>query len=362
MRILILGFTKVNYMPYINLYLNTIDTIKNDVHTVIWLRDMKPDTVLPDSITQHNFEYQLDDSIRKIMKVRAFLKYRQFVVRILHTYCFDKVVILHTLPGITILDKLIFTYSKRYLLDFRDSTYERYRLFKRIVHILVENSFATFISSDAFRKYLPTHCRHIYTIHNLQINYLEQKNSGYWSNLSPIVIAFWGLVRHFEVNKAIITALANDQRFELHYHGRIQGEERGLAEIANNLKATNIFFHDEYFPDEVPAFARKTSIVHNIYDNNDDNMRIAISNKYYDAMVFGIPQLCMEGSYLADRVMAEGVGLACNPFSGRFGDDIFDYYSSINKAEFQLRCSVRLSEIIVQMKCVIDVIGKNFNE
>ena len=41
MKILIVGFAKIKYMPYLNVYLENIDRVKNDVHLVYWNRDMK---------------------------------------------------------------------------------------------------------------------------------------------------------------------------------------------------------------------------------------------------------------------------------------------------------------------------------
>ena len=35
MKILILGFSKIKYMPYLNVYLENIDRVKNDVHLAV---------------------------------------------------------------------------------------------------------------------------------------------------------------------------------------------------------------------------------------------------------------------------------------------------------------------------------------
>ena len=49
------------------------------------------------------------------------------------------------------LDKKII--KGRYIFDYRDSTFEGFAPFEKIIHRLVENSYATFVSSDAFRNY-----------------------------------------------------------------------------------------------------------------------------------------------------------------------------------------------------------------
>ena len=40
MKILILGFTKMKFMPYASFYLDKIDYKKNQVEVVYWNRDM----------------------------------------------------------------------------------------------------------------------------------------------------------------------------------------------------------------------------------------------------------------------------------------------------------------------------------
>ena len=40
MKVLIMGFGKIKFMPYLNIYLENIDREKNDVHLLYWNRDL----------------------------------------------------------------------------------------------------------------------------------------------------------------------------------------------------------------------------------------------------------------------------------------------------------------------------------
>ena len=40
MKILLAGFAKIKYMPYVNFYLDNIDREKHEVHLVYWNRDL----------------------------------------------------------------------------------------------------------------------------------------------------------------------------------------------------------------------------------------------------------------------------------------------------------------------------------
>jgi len=58
MKVLILGFSKIKYMPYLNFYLGNMSATKNDIHLIYWNRDLKPeDTSFLKGITLHEFNY-----------------------------------------------------------------------------------------------------------------------------------------------------------------------------------------------------------------------------------------------------------------------------------------------------------------
>ena len=60
-----------------------------------------------------------------------------------------------------------------------------------------------------------------------------------------------------------------------------------------------MFFHGEYKPEDRYTFVRSTDLIHNIY--KDRNMMLAMGNKYYDGLIFYIPQLCMKGSFMGEK-------------------------------------------------------------
>lgn len=121
--------------------------------------------------------------------------------------------------------------------------------FKKIIGKLVKNSYATFVSSDAFRKFLPEkESKKIYTSHNLLLDSLKHREDkdNYGIKSDKIRIGFWGFIRHEELNREIIKKIAADSRFELHYYGREQQIAKDLKDYVQSLEAKNIFFHGEY--------------------------------------------------------------------------------------------------------------------
>ncbi|MGJ7920805.1 hypothetical protein [Neobacillus sp. LXY-4] len=356
MKILVMGFTKIKYMPYMNFYIENIDCEENEVHLIYWNRDCKNESKPSGKIIYHELSLYQEDDVKKYKKILNFYRYRHFVLNVLKEERFDLVIVLHSIPGVLICDYLTRAYKGKYILDYRDYTYEFVTLYKRIINKLVNNSHSTFVSSNAFREILPISDK-IFTSHNLLVDSLNHRNAFAVRDL-PIRISFWGFIRHEEINREIIKKLANDRRFELHFYGREQTVAINLKNYAGEIEAKNVFFHGEYKPNDRYEFAKSTSIIHNLYDNEVKQMAVAMANKYYDGIIFRIPQVCNLGSYMGEEVTRAGVGLACDPYSDRFADKIFEYYTNLDSVKFTKNCDMELNRVMDEYNAGITVIKK----
>ena len=356
MKILIIGFAKIKYMPYLDLYLDNVDRGKNEVHLVYWNRDLKEENLSKvEGITLHEFSSYQEDDAAKLGKLENFKKFRDYAVSVLKEG-FDFVVVLHSLPGVLLSKELVRDYKDKYIFDYRDFTYENFLPYKSVIHTLVNNSYKTFVSSDAFRAFLPDK-KNIHTTHNILWRDMVSANIKK-SEREKIRIAFWGFIREEKTNLQIIRNLANDERFELHYYGREQEICRKLKEYACE-NASNVYFHGEYNPEDINDFVKNTDLIHNIYGGS--NMNLAVSNKYYDGLLYEIPQLVMKGSFMSVLVNNTGIGLAINPADKDFADKIFEYYKAIDRKAFESNCREALAKVKTRQKAITDIL-KNINE
>ncbi len=350
MKILIVGFAKIKYMPYINFYLDNIDREKNDVHIIYWNRDLQEENL--DSlkgITLHEFKNYQEDDVAKISKITGFKKFRKFAKDIIKKEKFDFVFILHSLPGVLLYDVLKKQFKNKYIYDYRDSTYEGFLPYKKIIGGLVKNSYCTFVSSDAFRVYLPEeHKEKIFTSHNLLVDSLNHRDDKekYGVSSEKIRIAFWGFIRHEEINLEIIKKISKDSRFELHYYGREQKIALNLKKFVTDNDIKNVFFHGEYKPEDRYEFVKNTDIIHNIY--KDANMMLAMGNKYYDGAIFRIPQICMEDSFMGETAVKAGIGFECDPYKESFTEDIYRYFISLEKEKFDQSCDNEVNRFMTE--------------
>ncbi len=359
MTILLLGMGKLKYMPYMNFYLEQIDTHQDDVHILYWDRDGKEDQKMDSDITLHCFRADMYDGESILHKMPKFLKYRHYAKKLIKKIKPDLLIVHYQNTGILIYDLLRKKYRGRYILDYRDVTYERVSFFRKWVAKLVHHSYATFTSSDGFRVFLPKSDK-IYTSHNIIYDSLDKRNNIICNRTSSnkIRVAFWGMIRHKALNEQIIQKLGGDERFELHYYGRAQGEMQSL--LTDSIKKyDNVFFHGEYLPEERYEFAKRTDLIHNIYDNNDKTMPIAMANKFYDGPIFGIPQLCVKGSYMGELCEKYGIGLACDPYSDDFAQSLYSYCLDLEKNTFNHNSQEFLSYVIKDVESGEKII-KNF--
>ena len=348
MRVLLLGFGKIAYMPYMNFYLDTLQTI-DDVETdlIYWDRDGKPDAAIPSQINRtFKFEAHLEEQLPFKKKLKYFAKYRYFALKILKNNEYNRIIVLHTTPGMTLIDYLCRHYNGRFILDFRDISHETNSVYRTLVGKLVNASAVTYVSSNAFRKYLPE-IEKIYTIHNYLEDSLKHQNLRQEKNGTSdrIRISYWGLVRQVEVNKKFMDALGNDARFELHYYGRMQQDGREMEAYAKAKAYSNIYFHGQYMPEERYEFAARTDMIHNVYDL-DNTMKNAMPNKYYDGIIFSIPQISTKGSHMGDIITNRGVGTVIDLDSQSIADDLWNYYKGIDWIQFEKKCSVALQTVL----------------
>ncbi|MBM4764483.1 hypothetical protein [Bacillus sp. B15-48] len=363
MKILLMGVQKLKFMPYMNFYLSQLDLIHNDVHLLYWNRDMKEEKRPDFNITYHEFKCYQEDEVPKVKKIKSFMKYRKAAKQLILEENFDLIIVLNTVSGFLLQDFLWKNYSKKYIFDYRDPTLENIHFYKFLIGIIAKKSLVTFVSSDGFRKFLPK-IENIFTSHNILLDSLHYRDVrlAVSREVSPIRVRYWGMIRDESINRTIIDRLANDKRFELHYHGRMQKTGKNLEEYCQSNGIRNVFFHGVYSPEERYEFAKETDILHNIYEKHKLLSR-AMGNKFYDGIVHYIPQICNEDSYMGEKVESEKVGAELDPNDLSFADKLYHYYLNINWKEFNERCDSLLSHVLQEYqsgnKIINDIIHKN---
>ncbi len=349
MKVLLLGFVRIAHMPYMYDYVSLLGG-KHELHLISWNRNGKKDAPVPEGVCRSFvFEDHIEDADPIQEKLPHFAGFRKFALGVIESEKYDRIVVLHSTPGITILDQLSGRYRGKYVLDYRDVSHENFGFYRRLILKLSQNAGLVLASSPSYLKYLRNEAG-VFLKHNLLKVPYEYRETGSTRCFdTPIRVRYWGMIRHERANRAMIDALGGDSRFELHYNGREEEVAKRLKRHVAQCGYSNVFFHGSYYPDERVKFASETDIVHNVYENDFVTVG-AMGNKYYDALQFQLPQICTKGSIMGDEIEAKGLGLAVDYESDSLADAIASYCSGIDPVSFSASCAKELALVLADNK------------
>jgi len=355
-KVLIVGGAKIMHMPYLDLYLQEFRRSGCDIHLLYWNRSGGPDAPLPDGVTPHEIRRDQPNEVPPYRKIAGYARDRMDAARLLIHRQFDLVVVLTTIPALVLADILLRRYAGRFVLDYRDATYEYIWAYRQAVGLLVRKSLVTFISSDGFRELLPN-MRSIITVHNLVTGALQHRQIrlNQPRHRETVRIRFWGGIRYEAVNRMIIDRLANDRRFEIHYHGSGEVCVSNLRNHCTKRGIRNVSFHGPYQPAERYQFIQHTDIINNVY-GHDFNESLLVSNKFYDGIIHYLPQICSVGTHMGRLVTAYGLGKEVDPANDNFADELHRYYQEIEWDVFCRNCDTQLARTLREQELARQVL------
>ncbi len=346
--ILVLGST-LRFLPWAPFYLDKLLHLGCDITVITWNREGMDEIEIDNRIHMHQLNLPLDNSIKKFKKISSYLKFRKFVISEIKKNDYDLMIVSMAQTSLCIYDILQKQYQNKYIYDMRDPSFEKIPVLSMMLKKIVRNSSIVFISSEGYRCLLPTNVR-IVTNHNYREKDKEiYKKMSHTAESDRIRISFWGFIRDIEVNKIFIERIANDDRFILNYYGALWGEAEKLFSFCKEHKIENVSYCGTYGENGRIDIATRTDLILNLYanDNNGENPRM--TNKYYDGVMFNIPQIVYDGGYMSKLVKKKSIGFSTN-LSDDTADRLYDYYRGIDKKIFYENCKAELRRIEEEQK------------
>jgi len=330
----------LKYCPYIKRYIERLEKFNIDYSVYFWNRggyNLK----LPNNYYYFDSASKLNKS--KFNKLFDFIGYRKWVLDRLKSDKPNKIVALSTLTGV-FLGKHLYKGSASYVFDIRDYSYEHINPFYRIEKKIIDNSAFTAISSNGFKAFLPEHeyiIAHNFNRNDISGNAVFRKCDG------KIKFVWNGAVRYFDFQKKYLNALKNDERFQIIYHG--DGPQLDLYKRYCEVNGfENVIFTGGYDNNDKAELLKSANILNNCYgrsENEGKNVKYAVSNRFYDGMIYHIPQLVEPEGFKTDWTLKSGIG--CNIDADEsFADRLYDYYMSIDEVQFNKACQNTLQEVL----------------
>lgn len=354
MKVLIVGFFTKTYMPYINNYEKVLKE-KNISYDVVCFDRDSTDKPKKDG---NVYTYAHKTTANRIAKLIPVFKYGLYVKKILKENKYDKIIVLTTMPGILMAKYLFRDYKNKYIFDYRDYTYEKYGFYRKIVNKIIDNSFATFISSDGYKKYFNNQ-ENIYLSHNISNMDDLVKNADDLKSKKKITIGFLGYVRYFDVNSKLIMDFKNDKKYALTYIGT-PFSDCDLDTFCKTNSINNVTLIGKYNNDDKAKLYEKIDLINSIYSLSSEEVQPAIPNRLYDAALFKKPIIVNGGTYLSEIVEKYSLGLIVSPFDENIKDCVINYINNFDNKKFTENCNKFLNDILKDQNIMNKVINDFF--
>lgn len=346
MKVGIIGFSEEKYMPYLIPYLKILGNLDIEHDLITWNRKESKKLEERDNIKE--ISIKIGDNL--CSKIIPFLKWKRQIKKIISLYNYDEIIILTTVPAVLLFPLLKKKYKKKFIFDIRDYTFEKYFWYRYIVNNIVNLSKITIISSVGFLNFIEKK-NNIYIMHN--IPNIDQKPVCLRSEEYPIRISYLGIVDYYDANKKLINALSNNPKYMLLYIGKFY-EKKNVKKYCEYKKITNVTFGGEYDERDKMNLYDNCNFI-NAYYGVTDVSKYLLPNKLYDCLLYKIPLIVANGTFLSSLVRDNNLGIVIDEtddISLKLSDEIskFDY----NK--FDTSADKVLKDIIIEQKVTFNAI------
>lgn len=326
--------------PYLLRYTERLENAKVEYEVLFWNRGaLKPNL----AANYKYFDKPSAEDLKKIRKLFDFWEFRRWVNKQLSRSKPNGIIFLSTLCGVLLWD-VAKEYKNRYIFDIRDYSYENKGIFRQVEKKIIADSFFTTISSKGFHAFLPDY--DYVVAHNFNRNDMV-KQFSFVRQQEPYQIVWNGVIRFFDYQKQFLDLFKNDSRFLLVYHGEGAALENYITYCSEN-EINNVKFTGLYDNRDKLKLVRDASFLNNCYgDGNDDALKYAISNRFYDGLIYHIPQIVDNDGYKAMETKRLGVGLRVEPTKD-LPEILYQYYNSLDIKVFNEACKKALEEIIAE--------------
>lgn len=323
-KTLIISMDNIFATPYIGKYLNNMNTDLIDI--IFWNRKNVNEEKLS---VNKVYEYK-NSSNNKIIN---YLGFYNFIKNIISSNKYKKLILLHS-PLNILLTKELFKFKNRYIIDIRDFTFEKYKLYYLIQKFNIKRSFNTVISSPGYKNFLP---KYEYSIsHN---TYNGNINEDFKFSRRPIIITQVGIIRFIEECNKLIHLLEDEKDFRLKFIGS------GANNLKNCTKTNNVYLEDYFESSKTLHKYKDATIINNCYGNNNTNVKYALSNKLYISCMIKRPILVSSSTYLADVVEKYGLGISVDLNKDEVSKKIKSYVDNLDLEVFNKNCDKFLEQI-----------------
>ena len=335
MKICIIVPSSLSYVPFLRCYEEALEETTHHIHILYWdrygIEESKPGTT----------RFARVDLAKGIALLPGYLKYRSFLMRHFRHNEYDLYLVLTSQMGVLLWDYL---YGRRFILDIRDFSHEQFWPYRLLLTTLLNRANLVCYSSASFLNWLPPLRRSVLS-HNCTLSHLSKiKHDQGGFNFKTRIISYIGAVGYLEANIGFLQLVQDMPGIEIRYIGK-GSSGKDLAEYSRIHGLKNVKFLGKYLPDEKERFYTDTNFVLGCYGINRIT-RHAIPNRLYESCIFKRPIIVNAGTYLADVVRQNGLGIVIVREDPHWLMEQIDRYYDRNVfRQFELHCEEFLAKV-----------------
>lgn len=134
-------------------------------------------------------------------------------------------------------------------------------------------------------------------------------------------LAFVGTIRYYEILEKIVDVISSLYQFELHFYGN-GPDEKKLEKYIQKKEYTNIYFYGRYNYENISEIYNSIDLIWAVYPNKDFNVKYAISNKFFESLLYEKPCFFSEKTDLGGLVEKNKIGFTIDPYNpSKFFED-----------------------------------------
>ena len=191
------------------------------------------------------------------------------------------------------------------------------RYIRSIEKKLISHNDVVVLASRFFRKFY-NKCNTI-----LLENRVNYQNKLEKSNSDKLRITFLGVIRYKDILKNLIDLCKEMKDIELTFYG--YGPDLEALQAYANEKKASVQFKGAYTQSDLPSIYSVSDVIWAAYPSKNENVKLAISNKYFETLAFETPGIFASNTMLGELIEEKKIGYVVNPYS------IEDIASLINR-------------------------------
>ncbi|MEN6462592.1 MAG: hypothetical protein ABFC94_14650 [Syntrophomonas sp.] len=288
-------------------------------------------------------------------KIMGYIGFARYARTILRNGKYDFIIVWGELTAVLNYRTLIAYYDEKYCVNIRDLFVKKRKILNYLLFRAIRKAEYVSVPSEKYIEKLPSNYDKYVFFHSYNDSFMKETvRKSFDHNKRKIHILFIGNIRFYDHVFSFINMIKNDERYEFTVAGT---GANPIAEYVHRNSIHNIKIIGKFPKEDTPYFLGQADVIYNVYGTNDENLRIALSNKLYYALFLHLPILVCKDTFMDEISSSCGIGYAVDMKEPKnFADNFYEWFFQLDRDDIRERCD----KMIEFAKASQDLLLKTF--